>query len=454
MKNSQKTIFECTKCGAQSPKWSGRCLECGAWGTVKEGTTPLSSNQKLSTGLSTGKFNEKKLIDFKKITQEKTERLKTNIIELDRLFGGGIVQGSLILIGGEPGIGKSTIVLQILQQLEGGQTPLLYVSGEESGQQVKLRADRLNYQAKNLKFLSETNVEQIQAAIQTLSPAIAIIDSIQTVYSNEIESESGNVSQIRACTVKLLQTAKELNIPIIIIGHVTKDGAVAGPKTLEHLVDVVAYLEGDKYHGYRVLRTAKNRFGSTNEIAIFEMSDKGLMEVKNPAQAFLQTSNEAIPGSAISCFAEGSRAFLVEIQALVSSVLFGYPQRKASGFDSNRLQMLSAVISKRANLNLNAQDIHLNIVGGFKIKEPALDLAVCAAIISALKNQIINRQTVIIGEVGLGGEIRSVQNLEKRLAEAEKLNFQTAIIPDVKLNKNYNLNLIKIKKLIDLPILK
>jgi DNA repair protein RadA/Sms len=441
------TIFECSKCGSQTPKWSGRCLSCGAWGTVKESV----KNESIGIAKKVT-FDNKKLIDFQTVDHEKFTRLATGIAELDNLFGGGIVKGSLILIGGEPGIGKSTLVLQILKNLEGATNPLLYISGEESAEQIKLRADRLNYAPKNLRFLAETNVEQLSAAITELKPAITIVDSIQTIYSNETNSEAGAVSQIRACTVKLLQAAKESNLPIIITGHVTKDGAVAGPKTLEHLVDVVAYLEGDKYHGFRVLRAVKNRFGSTNEIAIFEMTNLGLIEIKNPSQAFLQTSSEPIAGSAISCFCEGTRAFLVEIQALVSPVLFGYPQRKTSGFDTNRLQMLSAVISKRANLNLNAQDIHLNVVGGFKIKEPALDLAVAAAIISAIKNKPINRQTVIIGEVGLGGEIRHVQNLERRLNEAEKLNFTTAIIPDIKLTKNFKINLIKVKKLSELLI--
>ena len=446
MKNTS-TLFECTKCGSQTPKWSGRCLSCGAWGTVKEETSTKSGATAGRNSITKISFDDKKLVDFKNIDSQNFTRLETKITELDTLFGGGIVKGSLILIGGEPGIGKSTLVLQILKNLEGLKSPLLYVSGEESAQQVKLRADRLKYQPQSLKFLSETNVEQISAAIVTMKPSLAIIDSIQTIYSSDVESEAGNVSQIRACTVKLLQAAKETDVPIIITGHVTKDGAVAGPKTLEHLVDVVAYLEGDKYHGFRVLRTVKNRFGSTNEIAIFEMTGEGLIEVKNPSQAFLQTGAENLAGSAISCFCEGSRAFLVEIQALVSPVLFGYPQRKTSGFDTNRLQLLSAVIAKRANINLNTQDIHLNVVGGFKIKEPALDLAVAAAIISALKNKPLNRQTVIFGEIGLGGEIRQVQNLERRLSEAEKLNFTTAIIPDVKLSKKFKLQLIPIKNL-------
>lgn len=444
----KNTIFACSKCGSQTPKWSGRCLNCGAWGTIAEDVSTVNAS---ATGQITKvKFNDQKLIDFQNVAHQKFTRLKTGIDELDNLFGSGIVKGSLSLIGGEPGIGKSTLVLQILKNLEGENSPLLYVSGEESAEQVKLRAERLNYQPKNLKFLSETNVEQISAAIAEIKPILAIIDSIQTIYSAEVIGETGAISQIRACTVKLLQAAKKNNIPVIITGHVTKDGAVAGPKTLEHLVDVVAYLEGDKYHGFRVLRTVKNRFGSTNEIAIFEMTGAGLIEVKNPSQAFLQTVTTNLPGSAISCFCEGTRSFLVEIQALVSPVLFGYPQRKTSGFDSNRLQMLSAVIAKRANLNLNTQDIHLNVVGGFKIKEPALDLAVAAAIISALKNKPLDRQTVIIGEIGLGGEIRQVQNLERRLSEAEKLNFSTAIIPAAKLLKNFKIKIFQIKTLTDL----
>ncbi|MBU1131883.1 DNA repair protein RadA [Patescibacteria group bacterium] len=437
-----KTIYICENCDAQFPKWSGRCLQCGAWGTIKESAGQSEDKHKVSVQ----KFDAGKLIDFNNIAIENFPRLKTDLVEIDQIFGGGIVPGSLILIGGEPGIGKSTLVLQILKQIEAGDIPLLYVSGEESAAQIKLRIERLNYKPKNLKFLSETNVEQVCAAIRELKPKIAVIDSIQTIYSSDAPSEAGNVAQIRACTVKLLEIAKSTNVPLIIIGHVTKDGAVAGPKTLEHLVDVVTYLEGDRLHGFRILRSSKNRFGSTNEVGVLEMTAAGLMEVKDPTKAFLQEIIQSpVPGSVITCFLEGRRAFLAEVQALVTPTIFGYPQRKTSGYDLNRLQMLSAVLFKRANMNLNNQDIHLNIVGGFKINEPAIDLAAAAAIISALRNKSISRDMMIIGEIGLGGEVRPVPNLEKRIFEAEKLGFKSVIMPHSKFNKKTQIQLIPIK---------
>ncbi|NQT50072.1 DNA repair protein RadA [Candidatus Kuenenbacteria bacterium] len=459
---SPKKIFTCTKCDAQFPKWAGRCLGCGAWGTVEESKV----NSQKSKVVESQTFDEKKLVDFNQISSENFQRTKLGLNEIDQIFGGGIVQGSITLIGGEPGIGKSTLVLQILKQLEGGETPpephldklggfrasLLYISGEESAQQIKLRMDRLKYKANTLRFLAETNVEQICAAIRELKPKIAIIDSIQTIYSSDVESEAGNVGQIRACTVKLLEVAKTTNTPVIITGHVTKDGSVAGPKTLEHLVDVVIYLEGDKFHGYRILRSSKNRFGSTNEIGVLEMTAEGLIEVKDPTKAFLSSSSQDIPGSVISCFMEGTRAFLVEVQALVTPTVFGFPQRKTSGYDLNRLQMIAAVLFKRAGLNLGNQDIHLNIVGGFKVTEPAIDLAVAMAIMSALKNVAIAKNTIIIGELGLGGEVRVVSNIEKRIMEAEKLGFEKVIIPDVKINKTFKIQIQKAKSITELKL--
>ncbi|MFH0780089.1 MAG: DNA repair protein RadA [Parcubacteria group bacterium] len=443
MSTQAKTIFSCSNCDAQFPKWNGRCSQCGQWGTVREGQT---NNRTQAHG---HKFNNEDFIDLNKVSSEKFERIKTNMPEIDQIFGGGIVPGGLILLGGEPGIGKSTLVLQILKQLSGLDRPLLYVSGEESAEQIKLRMQRLDYKAQNLKFLMETNVEQICAAIAELKPCLAIIDSIQTVYSDETESEAGSVNQIRCATVKLLNSAKQTNTTIIITGHVTKDGTVAGPKTLEHLVDVVMYLEGDKLHDFRLLRSLKNRFGSTNEVGVFEMTGAGLIEVKNPTNAFLEQSSENLAGSVISCFMEGTRVFMIEVQALVTPTFFGYPQRKIAGYDLNRLQMISAVLFKRAGLNLNNQDIHLNIAGGIKVSEPAIDLAVALAIVSALKNKPIAKDTIVIGELGLGGEIRNVQQLEKRIAEAEKLGFQTAIIPDVKLKKGFKIELKKTRSIKD-----
>ncbi|MEK7512235.1 MAG: DNA repair protein RadA [Patescibacteria group bacterium] len=431
-----KTLFSCSKCEAQYPKWSGRCLECGGWGTIHESINHGTDKTKNTTI----KFDEKKLIDFNNISSDSFSRIKLELKELNQIFGGGIVKGSLTLLGGEPGIGKSTLILQIFQGLDRNDSPLLYISGEESAQQIKLRLDRLNYKTKNLKFVTETNVEEICNAISTLKPQLAVIDSIQTLYSNDSEGEAGSISQIRTCTVKLLQAAKSTGTALIITGHVTKDGSVAGPKTLEHLVDVVIYMEGDKLHGYRILRSAKNRFGSTDEIGILEMTEKGLMEVADPSKIFLTDTGQNISGGVISCFMEGSRAFLVEVQALVTPTVFGFPQRKTSGYSVNRLQMICAVLFKRAGLNLSNQDIHLNIVGGFKVNEPAIDLAVAMAIFSALKNIIPPKNSLAIGEIGLGGEVRPAGSMDKRITEAEKLGFQTVFAPKLNLNKKSSLN--------------
>jgi DNA repair protein RadA/Sms len=443
-KNS--TLYVCSKCDAQYPKWAGRCLECGSWGTVKESTEQAPSK----TSTKAVKFNTETLIDLKNISDKQFARMSTRIKELDDILGGGIVPGSINLLGGDPGIGKSTLVLQILKNLESLDRPLLYVSGEESAEQIKLRMNRLKYIPKNLKFLSETNIEQVCAAIQELKPAIAIIDSIQTVYSSDVDNEAGNVAQIRACTVKIMEVAKKNNIPVIITGHVTKDGSVAGPKTLEHLVDVVLYIEGDKLHGFRLIRSNKNRFGSTDELGVFEMTSTGLKEVNDPSRAFLANNQEITAGSVVSCFLDGKRIFLIEVQALVTPTIFGYPQRKTAGFDINRLQMITAVLFKRANLNLNNQDIHLNVAGGFKVTETGIDLAVAMAVASALKNKFINKQTIAIGEVGLGGEVRTVSNIEKRLTEAERLGFKTAFVPNVELTKKYQMNIIKLKNIKDI----
>lgn len=422
MKQS-KQIFVCSKCDAQYPKWSGRCLECGAWGTISEG---IQDDKKQIT---TTKIDAKELIDLAKASTKDYQRHKTNINEFDRVLGGGIVPGSLILIGGEPGIGKSTLILQICQKLD---SPVLYVSGEESADQIKIRLDRLDFQIKKLQFLPENNIEKILAHALEQKPQLLIVDSIQTVYSSELPSEAGSINQVRVATVKLLELAKKNNIAVMIVGHITKDGQVAGPKSMEHLVDTVLYLESSTKDDYRILRCNKNRFGSTNEIGIFDMTSQGLLEIKNPSQLFLGQNKEPLSGSAITCIIEGSRPFLIEIQALVSKTIFGYPQRKTAGYDLNRLQMLTAVLIKRANLPLVNQDIHLNIVGGLKINETAADLAVCLAIYSSLKNITINPDTLILGEVGLGGEIRPVYQLDKRIEEAKKLNFKTIIVPQTK----------------------
>ena len=383
------------------------------------------------------------VIDLEKLTGlAESQRLSTNLEELDRVLGGGVLPGSLILLGGEPGIGKSTIVAQIADAI-GRNGQVIYSSGEESAGQIKVRFDRLGIKAANIKFLSETNAEKIIATIKELKPDLVIIDSIQTIYSSGIAGESGSLNQIRGSAVNFLEAAKTNNIAIILIGHITKDGSLAGPKALEHIVDTVLYLETETNHGYRVLRATKNRFGSINEIGIFEMTAKGFKQVPNPSLIFVE-QNQSLTGSVISCVMEGTRPFLIEVQALVSKTVFGYPQRKASGFDLNRLQILIAVLTKRANLNLTNQDVILNVVGGLKITEPSLDLAVSAAIASSLLNQPLSRQTLVLGEVGLSGEIRQIAKLEARLKEAEKLGFTKAILPKAEIKaskiKTYFIN--------------
>ena len=432
MSSKISTIYACSNCGAQSPKWSGRCLECGAWGSLQMQTVDKETISKNSI-----KSNPAEIIDFNEIKTEKLNRIKTNINEADRVLGGGIVPGSLILLSGEPGIGKSTIVAQIAAAIQSG-SPVIYVSGEESFAQVKARLNRLRCDSKNIKFISETNVEKIISALKKSKPVLVIVDSIQTVYTSDLPGESGSINQIRASAVKFLELAKKNDIAIILIGHITKDGTIAGPKSLEHIVDTVIYLETETAHNYRILRATKNRFGSINELGIFEMTGSGFKEIINPSAIFIETGQQKITGSTISCVMEGTRPFLVEIQALVTKTVFGYPQRKTSGFALNRLQVLIAVLTKRANINLANQDVILNIAGGLKINDPTLDLAICLSITSSLLNQIIDKKTIILGEVGLGGEIRNVPKLEQRLSEAEKLGFTRTIIPetDVKAKKN------------------
>jgi DNA repair protein RadA/Sms len=391
------------------------------------------------------KFPPAQLIDFNNLKSDDLPRIKTSINEFDRVMGGGIMPGSLILLSGEPGIGKSTLVAQIADSVQKTHDTL-YISGEESAFQVKARFDRLGIDPKKIGFLNEVHLEKVLATIEQRKPGLVIIDSIQTIYSIELDAEPGNISQIRTCAAKLLEIAKQSNIAIILIGHITKDGSIAGPKSLEHIVDTVVYLEIEKNNDFRILRATKNRFGSVNELGIFTMTSLGFEQVKNPSSIFLEIREEKLSGSVISCLIEGTRPFLVETQALVTKTAFGYPQRKSSGFDLNRLQILAAVLTKRANVNLSNQDIILNVVGGFKIDDPALDLAVCLAITSSLLNQAVDRRTIVLGEVGLGGEIRNIKYLEQRLNEAEKLGFREAIIPDSAL-KSKKISLTRVKKL-------
>jgi DNA repair protein RadA/Sms len=470
-------IFSCNNCGAQFAKWAGRCLECGKWGTIEETRdtrhTTRGTNEPNAPVAETKRLSEIKMTNVK--------RIMTGIDELDRVLGsstgseqgGGIVPGSLILLGGEPGIGKSTLALQLATAIPN----TLYISGEESVEQIKLRADRLagvktlqrnvspgnvssnvssNVSTSNvsLRLANETNVETICATISSVKPGhapalVAIIDSIQTIYSDEIAGEPGNPNQIRACTTKLLTVAKTNNIAIIIIGHVTKDGSVAGPKMLEHLVDTVLYFEGDAHHNLRILRATKNRFGSTDEVGIFEMTETGLKEVNNPSQYLLDERGENMPGSVVTCLMEGTRPLLVEVQALVSKTSFGYPVRKASGFDLNRLHVLTAVLQRRAGLNLAQYDIHLNIVGGVKADEPATDLAVCLAIASAYKDKALGSDLTVFGEVGLGGEVRSVKQVERRIKECEQLGMKR-VITRLRSGVNAKIKTIDVKNILEL----
>lgn len=439
-----KTIFTCSHCDAQFPKWSGRCSECGSWGTLGEEMRDARQEK----AAEAKKAGSAKILDLKDIKAGALIRLSTGLLEVDRVLGGGLVPGSLVLLSGEPGIGKSTLVAQIAGA-QTGKLSVIYASGEESPLQVKGRLDRLGCKLDNLRFISETNVEKIASAAVAAKPDLLIIDSIQTVYSNQVLSETGGISQIRAAAAKFLELAKENDIAVFLIGHITKDGQIAGPKSLEHIVDTVLSLESESSHNYSLLRSTKNRFGSVNELGVLEMTGSGFKEVKNPGAIFIDNGSEDIAGSVLGCVIEGTRPFLVDLQALVSKTVFGYPQRKTSGFDLNRLQVLSAVIAKRTKVNLLAQDIILNIAGGLRLTDPALDLAAVAAIMSSYYNKPFPRDTVVLGEVGLGGEVRNVFRLEERLKEAERLGFKTALIPNTEV-KNSKLKLQRIKNLEDL----
>jgi DNA repair protein RadA/Sms len=410
-------IYTCSHCGAQFQKWAGRCSECGKWGTVsEEGRTEEKKVEKTN-------YTPTEISLLKDIKNIDSLRHKTNINEMDRVLGGGVVPGSLILLGGEPGIGKSTIALQLASII----TNTLYFSGEESTEQIKIRANRIKAVSPTLKIANETNIDKIIATIKKNNCSLAVIDSIQTVFTDEAEGGSGNITQVKTCTVKLLEFAKSSGIPIILIGQVTKDGAVAGPKTLEHLVDTVLYLEGDQFHQFRILRAVKNRFGSTDEVGVFAMEENGLNEVKNPSAAFMGEREQNTPGNVITCLMEGTRPILVEVQALVTRTVFGFPVRKASGFDLNRLQVLIAVLQKRAGLALEQYDVHLNIVGGIKAHEPAVDLAVALAIASAFKDKPLGLDLASFGEIGLSGEIRPVSFIEKRIKECENLGLKRTL---------------------------
>lgn len=421
-------MFECKKCGYQYKKWQGRCNECGNWEIIEVGDIQKSGPKKNEIK---GKTSD--LIDLSKVNSLEISRIKTNISEVDLVFGSGIVPGSLILLAGQPGIGKSTLVMQISSKIN--QDFVLYISGEETKEQIKGRVDRLGLDSKNIKFSGDIIVENIVATIDSNKPKLVIIDSIQTIYSNEIENTIGSMNQIKACTSKLLEVCKRLNIPIIIIGHITKDGGIGGPKMLEHMVDVVLSFEIQKYKNFRILRSIKNRFGNTSEVGIFEMKENGLNEVKNPMEIFMDKDNQE-KGNIITCIQEGTRPFLIEVQALISKTSFGYPKRTTSGFSMNRLEVIIAVLTKKLNLELFNFDIYINVVGGVNPKDTGIDLAVCAAIISAYLNKEVASNTCIFGEIGLSGEVRSVPSMESRIKEINKMGFSKIIIPKIKLNKD------------------
>jgi DNA repair protein RadA/Sms len=422
-----KTSYFCQNCGAESAKWIGKCPACGDWNTYVEEVVQKSDSGRGSW--QQGQEKPKRAIAPRRlqdIREEKFPRLVTYDQELDRVLGGGIVPGSLILIGGEPGIGKSTLMLQIALMLK--DTKVLYVSGEESESQIKMRAERISLKSENCYILSETNTQQIFHQIDTLQPQLLIIDSIQTLHSNHIEPAAGSVSQVRECTAEILKFAKETGIPVFLVGHITKDGSIAGPKVLEHMVDTVLQFEGDQHLSYRILRTSKNRFGSTNELGIYEMGDGGLREVANPSEILLTQREETLNGVAIGAMLEGNRPLLIEIQSLVSPATYGTPQRTSTGHDAKRLNMLLAVLEKRGGMRLGQQDVFLNIAGGMRVDDPALDLAVCAALISSYEDAPVPDLFCFAGEVGLGGEIRAVNWIESRIAEADKLGFKKIFV--------------------------
>ena len=439
------TVFVCSNCGNESSKWFGRCPACNEWNTCYEEKVNLKSS---------GKSASKKTATTVKLDDVKKQdivRTKTGFGELDRVLGGGLVKGSLTLLGGEPGIGKSTLILQICDKIK-GEGQVLYVSGEESAQQIKIRADRLGIKNNDIVFLGETDIDVIEDAILKTNPKLVIIDSIQTMYSDEITSGPGSVSQVREITARIMKMCKQEEITTIIIGHVTKDGNIAGPRVLEHMVDTVLYLEGERYFAYRILRGVKNRFGSTNEIGMFEMNDIGMCEISNPSSVLLSEKNENIAGSIVVASIEGTRPILVELQALTSTSVFGMPRRTANGIDYNRLTLLIAVLEKRKGVPLGNQDVYLNIVGGIKINDPALDLGIILAVSSSFKNIPIPNDVIAIGEVGLTGEVRSVNQIEKRIKEAEKLGFKKCIIPESNkklLKDTYKLDIICVQNIIE-----
>lgn len=442
-----KSVFVCQNCGAEAPKWVGKCPACGEWNSYVEEVVRKEGGAAKSASFVAESTKSKPIL-IREVEISEEPRMDTGCGEFNRVLGGGIVPGSLTLIGGDPGIGKSTLVLQIVLNIKGRRT--LYVSGEESVKQLKLRAERLKFDNPECFIVSETLLEQIFIHVQNIQPDLLIIDSIQTISTEMIESSPGSVSQVRECSAAILKYAKESGVPVLLIGHINKEGSIAGPKVLEHIVDTVLQFEGDQHYMYRILRSIKNRFGSTAELGIFEMMQSGLREVSNPSELLLSQSHEELSGTAIGATIEGVRPFIIEVQALVSTAAYGTPQRSATGFDIRRLNMLLAVLEKRVGFKLSQKDVFLNIAGGLRVNDPAIDLAIICAILSSNMDIAIDRSVCLAGEVGLTGEIRPVNRVEQRILEAEKLGFKRIIIPDFKnLQIKPNIEIVRAKKVED-----
>ncbi len=423
----KSSVFFCKECGTEYSKWQGQCTACGEWNTLVEGSS-VTGKKKSSGARGNSIFSDNKPMKISQIDTDEETRISTGIGELNRVLGGGIIKGSLVLVGGDPGIGKSTILLQMCKEVSKSET-MLYVSGEESLRQIKLRAKRLGDFTDNLSILSETMLSAVENAIENIKPAVVVIDSIQTMFDESVDSTPGSISQVREITSILMRIAKTKEISIFIVGHVTKEGNVAGPRMLEHMVDTVLYLEGDTSSSYRILRAVKNRFGSTNEIGVFEMEKTGLVEVVNPSEYLMQGRPVGESGSVVTSAVEGSRSFMVEVQALISHTYFNVPRRTAAGTDYNRMNLILAVVEKRLGLRLSDNDAYVNVAGGMRITEPAIDLAIVAAVISGQSGKIVDPDTVIFGEVGLVGEVRAVTKCDKRILEAKKTGFKKCVIP-------------------------
>ncbi len=431
-KGKQAIVFFCQECGYESSKWLGQCPGCKQWNTfVEEKVRTSPAPGMRGAGASFSHVSGKnKPVKLREIASGSEERFSTRMEEMDRVLGGGVVKGSLVLVGGDPGIGKSTLLLQVCRHLAEDKKEVLYISGEESLQQIRLRAERLGSFSDSLSLLCETNVDEVEEAVRKYTPAVVIIDSIQTMYQEQVGSAPGSVSQVREVTGRFLQLAKGLEISIFLVGHVTKEGTVAGPRVLEHMVDTVLYFEGDRYASYRILRSVKNRFGSTNEIGVFEMRQEGLAEVKNPSEFMLSGRPEGANGSVVVCSSQGTRPIMLEVQALVCRTNFGFPKRQATGIDFNRINLLMAVLEKRIQMQIGDCDAYVNVAGGIKVQEPAIDLGIVMAIASSFKNRAVPEDVVVFGEIGLSGEVRAVNMAQVRVQEAKKLGFSTVILPE------------------------